>query len=35
MVKEKIIGKQRYIGRFDTWISRIENMNFGIVHLES
>ena len=35
MVKEKNIDKHRYISRFDTWILRIENMNFGIVHLES
>ena len=35
MVKEKNIGKQIYIGRFDTWILRIKNMNFRIVYLES
>ena len=35
MVKKKNIGKQRYISRFDTWILRTINMNFGNVHLES
>ena len=35
MVNEKMIAKQRYIGRFDTLILRIENMNFGSVYLES
>ena len=34
MVKEKNINKQKYIGRFGTWILRIENMNFGSAHLE-
>ena len=34
MVKEKNIDKQKYIGRFGTWILRIENMNFGSAHLE-
>ena len=31
MIENKNIGRQRYIGRFDTWILRIINMNFESV----
>ena len=34
MVKEKNTDKQRYIDRFNTWILRIKNMNFRIVHFK-